>query len=229
MKIIVFGDCHGRLPQIREEFDLLCICGDILPTSFNDIERILYQQIFFLQGEFKTWIENLPYKDEYSRVVFIGGNHDFFLQNEKSGNLIGDDRIVYLNSNSYLYHHPQRDLTVYGEPHCKKFGEWAFMDSPSKLKKIYDKIPNGVDILLVHDAPQIGEVGVIGEGINRGRDCGNKILYEAIREKKPRYVFCGHIHSGDHDEVRDGETVYRNVSILDERYQRRWDPYIFEL
>ena len=44
----------------------------------------------------------------------------------------------------------------------------------------------------------------------------------------------GHIHTGDHNPVvlnhDDGsKTIVRNVSRLDEDYEVRFDPYVFEL
>ena len=41
----------------------------------------------------------------------------------------------------------------------------------------------------------------------------------AIIEKRPRLVFCGHIHTGQHGGVDfEGSRTY-NVSRLDERYE----------
>lgn len=54
------------------------------------------------------------------------------------------------------------------------------------------------------------------------------MLADAILEKKPRYVFCGHIHTGDHAPARFGESEICNVSRLDEKYEIRYEPVAFE-
>ena len=49
-------------------------------------------------------------------------------------------------------------------------------------------------------------------------------LTEAIMEKRPRFVFCGHIHTGQHGGVDlEGSRIY-NVSRLDERYEIAYEP-----
>ena len=53
---------------------------------------------------------------------------------------------------------------------------------------------------------------------------GSPELTEAIIEKRPRFVFCGHIHTGQHGGVDfEGSRVY-NVSRLDERYEITYEP-----
>ena len=60
------------------------------------------------------------------------------------------------------------------------------------------------------------------------------LLLDALKERRPRYALCGHIHTGDHTPITlrhpDGsETVVRNVSRLDEDYRIRYEPFVFEL
>lgn len=76
MKIIVTSDLHGTLPEIKTEFDLLLICGDICPVWNHDRR---YQKEW-LNTDFADWIKSLPYKNALSRVVCIAGNHDYFLE-----------------------------------------------------------------------------------------------------------------------------------------------------
>lgn len=69
MRIAVMSDNHGILPQIRDEnIELLLICGDIVPLSFqSDVELTKW----WFKDNFKEWAENLPVE----KVVFIAGNH----------------------------------------------------------------------------------------------------------------------------------------------------------
>ena len=53
---------------------------------------------------------------------------------------------------------------------------------------------------------------------------GSPELTETIIEKRPRLVFCGHIHTGEHGGVDfEGSRIY-NVSRLDERYEIAYEP-----
>ena len=70
-KTIVFSDPHGNLPVINEEFDLMLIGGDICPAH----DHYNYYQRMWLATDFVNWVNNLPFKDKASKVVFIGGHH----------------------------------------------------------------------------------------------------------------------------------------------------------
>lgn len=50
---------------------------------------------------------------------------------------------------------------------------------------------------------------------------------------KPRLLFCGHIHTGDHEPLTikhdgGGTTVCYSVSRLDEHYEIAYEPWILE-
>ena len=65
MRIAVMSDNHGILPQIRDEnIELLLICGDIVPLSFqSDMELTKW----WFEDKFKSWAEELPVE----KVIFI--------------------------------------------------------------------------------------------------------------------------------------------------------------
>ena len=67
----------------------------------------------------------------------------------------------------------------------------------------------GFDILIAHAAPF--EIGGLA-GVEDGLDVGSPELTAALESRKIRYVFCGHIHQGNHKRVKwRGMTLY-NVS-----------------
>ena len=105
------------------------------------------------------------------------------------------------------------------------------MRSDEKLAQLYSNIPEGLDILLTHDAPGIQGHGKIMLGPWAGEDAGNKVLAKAIKQKEPRYVFSGHIHSASHTltKVYRKNTYICNVSILDEDYYPLFQPRIMEI
>ena len=242
--IAVFSDPHGNLPPITEPFDLMLIGGDICPAH----DHYYWYQRGWLSTEFVKWVRELPFKDKSSKVVFIGGNHDMYLDHEPNPNK-GDfssiytdiikpcgGRLVYLEDDEYVFKKEAEggkieSLKIYGTPWCKIFGEWWFMRPDDKLKIIYDAIPDDLDILLTHDAPDIQGCGKITMGPWAGENAGNKVLADAVRKKEPKYCFFGHIHSASHTltKVYRKNTHIRCVSLLDEDYYPLFSPYTFTM
>lgn len=244
IKIIAFSDPHGQLPVITEQFDLMLIGGDICPAH----DHYDWYQREWLSTTFAKWVIDLPFADEDSKVIFIGGNHDCYLCNEPNPNR-GDyssiytdilkpcgGRLVYLEDDEYIFSKETEDgkfetLKIYGTPWCKTFGNWWFMRSDEKLVQYYDNIPEGLDILLTHDAPDIQGHGKILLGRWAGENAGNKPLANAIRKKEPKLVLSGHIHSASHKltKVYKKDTYIRSISLLDEEYYPLYEPYSFTM
>lgn len=244
IKIIAFSDPHGQLPLITEPFDLMLIGGDVCP-AYNHYDEF---QRNWLSTTFTKWVMSLPFADKSSKVVFIGGNHDFYLNDEPNPNK-GDyssiytdilkpcgGRLVYLEDDEYVFEKESSDgkiesLKIYGTPWCKIFGRWAFMREDEKLAQLYDNIPEGLDILLTHDAPDIQGHGKIILGPWAGENAGNKPLAGAIKKKEPKLVLYGHIHSSKHTltKMYKKNTKLRCISILDENYYPLYAPYVFEM
>lgn len=230
MKIAVISDLHGFLPEYPNtkfweelsECELLLICGDIVPLS---VQTDMQGSKWWLLEKFKPWAASLPVE----KVLFIGGNHDFICERKKKEIhewFSRHDKVTYLH-NEWYDHISVQDSKVYrvfGTPYCKIFGNWAFMRGNDILRTKYWEMPENVDILISHDAPMIEEVGVIHQGWQRGTDAGNEVLAEAILEKKPKYCFCGHIHSGDHNIIEHEGIKFANTSIVDERYELTYPP-----
>jgi predicted phosphohydrolase len=213
MKIAVTSDFHGNLPEI-EQSDLLCICGDICPASNHS----LTYQSQWLQNIFVPWINNLDVK----KVILIAGNHDFWFEHfGKKLNIVNNqlieptyNKLVYLHNAEYEY----KDLKIFGTPYCKEFLNWAFMRDENKLKEKFEKIPYGLDILLSHDAPMLKDVGVILDSYEQ-KNVGNSVLADFILDRKTKYAFCGHIHSGNHKLQTVENTKIANVSLCNEQYE----------
>ena len=81
LKIFVTSDLHGYLPEVKEPFDLLLICGDISPAH----DHYYSFQKEWLMNEFADWINHLPLpadqlRESFCKIVMVGGNHDFFFR-----------------------------------------------------------------------------------------------------------------------------------------------------
>lgn len=234
MKIAVISDLHGYLPiypskywEGIEECEILLICGDILPLHCQS--KMIESRLWLIE-EFKPWAESLPVE----QVYFIAGNHDFwFERNDLTVHQIfsSHDRVRYLK-NEYTDYISTQDSKVYrifGTPYCKIFGNWAFMRDNEFLAQKYNEIPENIDIFISHDAPKISDVGMIKEGNWSGTDAGNPVLAKYILEKKPKYAFCGHIHSGNH-ELQEIEGIkFANTSVVNEHYDLFYKPLIVRI
>lgn len=230
MKVTALSDCHGLLLPI-EEFkpcELVCICGDISPLNIQANHKKMRK---WLREEFKPWCESLP----CDKVIFIAGNHDHSL-----GNLDfmytqfpKDEKVTYLFHENYVYTSREgKEYTIFGTPYCKLFGNWAFMELDRELTRLFNEIPENLDILMTHDAPY-GVSDIILQ-----EDCpwydgkthiGNVPLSQEILRKTPKVVLHGHLHSTSRIFEEWGYSKVANCSIKDEHYNPVYDPLIIEI
>lgn len=182
---------------------------------------------------FTRWLDNLP----VSQVVFIAGNHDFFLQTEEGIKVVEEYEeenpgVTYLQDMmTPLYTDDLGTITIYGSPWTPNLPGWAFqawddvapsaenlasyqralVPIPPSSEELYEKIPENLDILISHGPPQ-------GYGDKVWYEhTGSQRLLEAIRKKKPRVVICGHIHEG-FGQYQVGDTTLYCVPYLDRDY-----------
>lgn len=226
MKIIALSDLHGRLIDIKENFDLMLICGDTL--------RYFNQEEFFFES-FIKWVNNLNFNNNESKVVMIAGNHDWFFKlnfdesSKKRMSELTNGRLIYICDETYEFSNDGKSYKIYGTPYCKRFFDWAFMEDNDVLAEIYSKIPSDIDFLISHDAADINKLGYISEGRQKGKNAGNKLLSNAVLSAKPKYYFCGHIHSGNHNFSEYEGIKLANVSICNEEYSPINKPCVLDV
>ena len=89
--------------------------------------------------------------------------------------------------------------------------------------------PEDVDVIISHDPPfAISDADVILDDIRRKgmmSHLGNKPLSEKIKDINFDILFCGHIHSGDHNLVNK----IVNVSIRNEQMEPTYNPFYYEI
>lgn len=223
------SDLHGDLPAVDtfEECEVAFICGDISPLNIqaNDIEMRKW-----VVDVFKPWCESLP----CHKVYFIPGNHDFLpyrdpgfmyhtFPSDCKAEFLCDDYVEYDSKEGKVY-------SIYGTPWCKQFLNWPFMGSDEVIAEDFARIPYELDILLTHDQPYgHGDIILQETPWNTGESIGNKPLLEAVLEKQPKYMFCGHLHSTTHDCVEIGDTKRYNASLKDEEYKMIYKPLYLEI
>lgn len=223
MKITVCSDLHGKLPDI-EESELLLIVGDI-STEHN--------QKHWFTSVFLDWVESLPVNAVYA----LPGNHDYYLEellsNHETLRSPSDKLQIVQPGVIYSYVSDNGEsVSIGGNPYCTKLRRGAFLENdPDKLDELYSLIPERVDILLTHAAPKIKKLGKITDKSSMllGKDLGDGSLVKHILRVSPKYVFCGHIHSGDHSLIEYKGIKCANVSLLNEGYKRAYNPFVFNL
>ena len=99
----------------------------------------------------------------------------------------------------------------------------------SFLEKAFNEIPKDLDILITHDPPSLNNLGKISQGKGKGKEAGNNILAKRLLEIKPKYLFSGHIHSGNHKFEEFNGIMMANVSYVDEFYEPVNQILTFEL
>ncbi|TXI92182.1 MAG: metallophosphoesterase [Neisseriales bacterium] len=191
MKIVCLSDTHSKHQNFEEklpaEADVIIHAGDI--TRIGSVQGI---QVFL------NWYAELPYKYK----IFIAGNHDFALQEEK--NLIRfPDNVIYLENSSVTI----EEIKIWGSPVCAIDEDWAFNFNDLERRMIYNKIPTDTNIIVSHNPPY----GIMDKVsmINRRKGC--KILRDKIKEINPKYVIFGHIHEGAGTQVTK-TTTYINTA-----------------
>jgi Icc-related predicted phosphoesterase len=227
------SDLHGELPEAHDTAEVTLICGDIVPLR---MQRNIPQSKKWLETEFAYWALNWPSE----KIYFIAGNHDFLFDGHYTNNDAlqlkskTDGKLWYLDGTLTIEHvaNDGKSYTIFGTPFCKIFGNWAFMREDENLRELYEPIPGGCDIVISHDAADINNLGLIPPGVWNPTDyinAGNKILAEAIKEKKPKYYFCGHIHDGNHKVTEIDGTIMANVSLLDDHYEMAYEPLYLDI
>ena len=215
MKIVAISDLHGNLIDI-EECDVLVITGDIIPC---EIQRDLFQSWWWFNNIFLKWCDSVPCK----KVIFIGGNHDFFLVGEEPFEV---GKVQYLFDSGCEYN----GIKFWGSPWVTGLPYWAFNTMDDAQYNKFMLMPNDAEILLSHTPPKVRSCGKTDESqMGRSMDFGSEPLRKVLNDKRPRYLFCGHIHSGDHNETEYKSTKIINCSILDEAYSVNYPPAVVNI
>lgn len=200
IKIVLISDTHDCYPRVPD--------GDILIHAGDLTMRGTHQQI----SQAGNWLRSLPHKHK----VVIAGNHDFLFERNQAQALeaLGDG-ICYLENTGVTLER----LRIWGSPVQPWFYDWAFnVQRGEAIRKIWDRIPHGLDILITHGPP----FGILDQ-VSPYQDTehlGCKDLLGAVYEKNPRIHVFGHIHGGYGFQFSPlTETKFYNAAFLDEQYR----------
>ncbi len=206
MRLVCISDTHGRHGELSlPEGDFLLHAGDF--TSHGELAEI---------AMFNAWLGTLPHR----RKVVIAGNHDFALERLPEIARPMLTHAIYLEDEEVSLD----GLRIYGSPWQPLFFNWAFnLERGEPLKRKWERIPAGIDVLLTHGPPQ----GIL-DLTSRGSPVGCADLLSAVARVKPRLHLFGHIHEAYGQQTRGGVT-YVNASSCDLRYRPVQEPIVIEL
>lgn len=193
MKLCLISDTHNTHDEFEiEPCDLFIHAGDF--TNLGQFKEI---------ARFSEWLDKVPAKHK----VIIPGNHDILFEEEwgNACSLLPDD-VHALNQSAVEI----EGIKIWGEPRTPEFMNWAFNVPRLKMKEVWDKVPDDIDILVTHGPPKHCR-----DMTPRGEPVGCA-FQRAMILKHPtlKMVVCGHIHEAyGHEKLGDVD-VY-NVAVLD--------------
>ena len=222
MQITIISDTHGlhdRIKSLNKSFinevdgvgKMIIHAGDITEDGSEAEVR-----------DFLRWFAKLPHQYK----LFIGGNHDLFLEQSKLvtiGKLIPKG-VYYLNNSGLIV----KGIRIWGSPVTPYFLGMAFNKKRgAEIKKVWDKMPSLTDILITHGAP----AGIMDGGFGGFGGFGCEDLLERV---KPQYHLFGHAH-GQSGNSKVGETTFINAAMVDSpdpleviNYKIIAEPIVFE-
>jgi len=183
MKIWHISDTHGFHNQlvIPEGIDLVIHTGDAsnyLDPYTNEPEV----------RKFIDWYEQISIPNK----IFIPGNHDTSIER---GLVRASD---FISRGIHILNHDWMDVNgikIFGSPYTPTYGQWAFMKSRETINRVWEQIPEGMDIIAVH-GPCTGILDLSRDRQNVLEFCGDGALRKHVLNRvKPKYFLSGHIHN----------------------------------
>ena len=178
---------------------------------------------------FGVWLRSFPHKHK----IFIAGNHDWmFEKNPTVAVQLLNQGILGLNNKSGIVYLQDNiteieGLKIYGSPWQPAFFNWAFnLDRGEAIKRKWDMIPEGLDILITH-GPPMGIQDQITAHLG-SEHLGCEELMKAVERAKPKIHVFGHIHGG-YGKVQYPNTLFANAAICTEAYKPINEPIVIDL
>lgn len=206
MRIVVISDTHSLHQHVDiPSGDVLIHAGDLTRTGTS--EEI---------SEFNDWLGTL----NFSHIVVIAGNHDFYFQHNKERAKELLSHAVYLEDQSLLIN----GVRFYGTPWQPEFYKWAFnLPRGEKLKEKWDQIPSNIDVLITHTPPY-----GYRDQIYNGDRVGCRELTLALDRIRPALSVFGHIHE-NYGVATLNDTLCVNACVLSCNYEVNNRPIVVDL
>ena len=208
MKFVTIADTHNQHNRLTlPKADVLIHAGDV---SMRGTEPEII--------DFLNWFS----KQDFQYKILVAGNHDFYFEraSEEQINKILPSNIIYLKDSGVTIN----DISIWGSPITPWFFNWAFNRHRGEpIQRHWDMIPDNTDILITH-----GPVFKVLDKTKKGQHTGCEDLLNKINEINPKVHICGHIHE-DYGTAETAGIKFINASVLNEKYELKNKPVIFEL
>jgi Icc-related predicted phosphoesterase len=213
LSIYAISDMHGNLPKgdTIPECDVFIIAGDSCPWQTS--HDVITQSVW-LDRVFKPWINE---EINASKVILIGGNHDFIMQDRDFKYWAGQHLWCdYLEDSGTEY----KGVKFWGIPWVPDLKDWAFYANSEQLTNSYSRIPLDTDIVISHGPPaNINDQDKYNTSIHYGSQEFCDILEQRSKEGATIPVnIHGHVHEGYGYSEKFGTKFY-NVSHLNRDYE----------
>ena len=207
MRIVIISDTHGRHSELGTlSGDVLIHCGDFCDGYNND-------------GHVIPQIDQWFGRQDFERILCIGGNHDFIAQSRRSAGEPVFQNAIYLEDDVYRFN----DVTFYGTPWLPDLDGWAYFLSDDQRQSKWSLIPRDTDVLITHTPP----FGVLDKP-RSGRSIGCPFLAAEISHLQPKLHCFGHVHASFGQCVRS-MTTFVNAAMVDSQYEIRRSPVLVNL
>lgn len=218
MKICCISDTHGQhrlLDMSKYPADVLVFAGDW--TKGYDIG-------LSETSDFLSWLDSTS----YNHKLVICGNHETGIVENRE---LFEDLLLMYPDITYLENSEATidGIKFYGSPYSNEFGGWPFMYDESRLKQIWNKIPNDTQVLITH-GPAYGCNDRVRRAYGRDPHVGSQSLAarkEALSGTLKAHI-SGHIHEAAGTVIHE-TCVNVCASVLNEKYNLINGPTIMEI
>ncbi|MBS1636912.1 MAG: metallophosphatase domain-containing protein [Bacteroidetes bacterium] len=208
MKFVTIADSHGQHHRlILPKGDVIIHAGDV--SRRGEENEVI---------DFLNWFSTL----DYQHKIFIAGNHDFYFERTSGEEIkkIIPNNVTYLCDSGTTI----ENVKIWGSPVTPWFFDWAFNRRRGEpIARHWDLIPSDTDILITH-GPAFCKL----DKTKDGKNVGCKDLLDKVRELKPKFHVCGHIHEA-YGQLSHSMTRFINASVLDENYVLKNAPLTFDV
>lgn len=209
MLIYAISDTHNRYKDlVVPQCDILISCGDY---SFQGTKSETFN--------FHKWLD----QQDARYIISIMGNHElgveadfvtskFIAEGACPGVRFIEEGLIEIEG-----------LKIWCSAFTPAFCDWAYnVYSTEDLKKHWNRIPEGVDIVATH-GPPYGMLDVVFSPPSYEEHAGCRELWDAIMRVKPKAHIFGHLHYSYGQKEFNGIKFY-NVANCNDAYKIARQP-----
>lgn len=181
MRILHISDTHGFHQGISDfdGIDVIVHSGDC--SNYKDVARNSVEVFDFLE-----WYADVPVKHK----IYVAGNHDTSIERRfYTKEHFSDRGITYLEHEGIEIY----GLYFFGSPYTPTFNEWSFMKARDKINRVWESMPDEIDVLITHGPPK-GVRDLTQEMDGELKQCGDSALMKWVYKHEPKVHMFGHIH-----------------------------------